>query len=584
MCCLNAPVSRLHGEISLQDVMTRNIMNNGLSFQSSDTGLSALLTSTAHRSGHHSYGSRQFPGSVLYRGKTYQSASKALEAYIDSFEKKLTSPKEHANKLRLGSSSKLFSTSAHNGREAFTQQHSFKDSDFPVRPLGRQMGTDPDLISLTTDDLLHLPADGSLPLTRSSVLKCLSKANQHWGSHPKRDSWYPSVKPFPEYSETRPRRKDDDFAQFSGRAGDGLSNWNARLKPFQLVCPKRGPSKGDECKASFIPGASSVEDCGLRDRRFNTLSRQSYPRWLTSQKSELGVSGITSVPELRYPGWLQDCDLGSDLSGLDPLNGRLYPWGIPCGTRLEDPKLRSSADKGTPEHEHFAHYSRSEDQPFHVHTDPGTCASWHRTPRHHGCTEELEASCCAQPFREDHIDLLIQKAEHVLEALSQHVSSFRPNHCSPGTEEILDADRSWDNPPVTFKSPVPVGNSGEDCFEASNFAQADDGGSDYLTTSHQRNHPGSLEVSGRKHHGPVEALKHMLFSLQTVQQSLESEHAEEREEIPENITSQTQDLDFEEAPGSKSLQRALNHLNHLKELVDNIGAKKKKEMQSDQCN
>ncbi|XP_059845697.1 lung adenoma susceptibility protein 2 isoform X1 [Hypanus sabinus] len=549
--------------------MTRNIMNDGLPFHSSDT---------ARRS----CGSREFPGSVLYRGRTYQSASEALEAYIDSFEKKLSSPAEHANKLHLRSSSKLLSTSPHNGREAFTQRHSFKDSDFPARPLGRQMGTDPDLISLTTDDLLHLPADGSLPLTRTSVLKCLLKGNHHWGSHLKHDSSYPSVKPFPECSEARPRRKDDDFALFSGRAGDELSNWNAHLKPLQLVRPKRGPNKGDECKASFIPGGSSVEDCGFRDRKFNTLSRQSYPRWLTSQKSELGVSGITSVPELRYPGWLQDCDLGSNLSGLDPLNGRLYPRGILCGTELVEHKLRSSADKGTPEHKHFGHYLRSEDEPFHVHTDPGTCASWQRAPGHHCCTEESEDSCCAKPFREDHVDVLIRKAEHVLEALSQHVSSFRQNHCSPGTEEILDADRSWDNPPVTFKSPVPIGNSGEDCFEASDFARADDGGHDYLTTCLQRNHPSSLEASGRKHHGPVEALKHMLFSLQTVQQSLESEHAEEREELPENITSHTQDLDFEEAPGSKSLQRALSHLNHLKELVDNISAKKKKEMESDQ--
>ncbi|XP_075910294.1 uncharacterized protein LOC142906443 isoform X1 [Petromyzon marinus] len=39
-----------------------------------------------------------------------------------------------------------------------------------------------------------------------------------------------------------------------------------------------------------------------------------YPRWLTSQKDKLDVSGITSIPELRYPAWLRDCDVDSQTS------------------------------------------------------------------------------------------------------------------------------------------------------------------------------------------------------------------------------------------------------------------------------
>ncbi|XP_051901556.1 lung adenoma susceptibility protein 2 [Pristis pectinata] len=581
----------LTGEIKLQDVMTANIMNNGMSFHSPDSTLSKLLTSTSHHSGYRSHGSTQIPSSVLYRGKTYQSASEALEAYIDNFEKKLSSPTECASKLHLGSGPKLFSTSPHNRREAFRQQRSFKDLDFPIRPLGRRIGSDPDLMSLTTDDLLHLPPDGSLPLTRTSVLQCLTKTKQHLGTQLKHNSSYPSVKPSPEYSENWRRRKDDNFVLLSRKAGDRPLNPTASLEPSRLLHSTRGPSKGDKYKAPIIQGVPSVEDSRLGDQKFNSLSRQNYPRWLTSQKSELGVSGISSIPELKYPGWLQDCDLGSDLNGSDALNGRMYPLGTQYETELVDSKLRSSADKGMPEHEHFACFSHNEDQAFHNHTDPGTCASLQRIPWHimhhtftHYHTEEVEDSCCSKPFREDHIDLLIQKAEHVLEALSQHVTNLQQNCGSPGTEEILDADRSWDNPPVTFKPPVPVGNSGEDCFEASNPAQANDTLHDYLNTCHQKSHCGSSEVSGRKHHGPVEALKQMLFSLQTVQQSFENEHTEQQEEVPENFMSQTQDLDFEEAPGSKSLQRALSHLKHLKELVDDIGAKKKKEMQNDRYN
>lgn len=33
------------------------------------------------------------------------------------------------------------------------------------------------------------------------------------------------------------------------------------------------------------------------------------PHWFTSNKADLDCSGITSVPDLKYPAWLQGCDL-----------------------------------------------------------------------------------------------------------------------------------------------------------------------------------------------------------------------------------------------------------------------------------
>ncbi|XP_032889280.1 lung adenoma susceptibility protein 2 isoform X4 [Amblyraja radiata] len=202
---------------------------------------------------------------------------------------------------------------------------------------------------------------------------------------------------------------------------------------------------------------------------------------------------------------------------------------------------------------------------------------YHANKLHSESSSKLFSTSPHNREEEEHIDLLIQKAEYVLDALSQQVRSQQENPGSPGTEEVLDADRSWDNPPITFKSPVPVGDSGEDCFDVSNPAQDNDIHHGHFNTYNQKNHPGSSGVSGRKHHGPVEALKQMLFSLQTVQQGFDEEPTEQQEEIPENFTSQTQSLDFEEAPGSKSLQRALSHLKHLKGLVDDIGRKKNKE-------
>ncbi|TNN22573.1 Lung adenoma susceptibility protein 2 [Liparis tanakae] len=33
------------------------------------------------------------------------------------------------------------------------------------------------------------------------------------------------------------------------------------------------------------------------------------PRWLTSNKTDMDCSGISSVPELKYPAWVGRCDL-----------------------------------------------------------------------------------------------------------------------------------------------------------------------------------------------------------------------------------------------------------------------------------
>lgn len=560
-------------------------MDHGLSFHSPDSTLSKL-TCTSYGNGCCSQGSTQFPSSVLYRGINYQSASEALEAYIDNFENKLSSP-YHANKLHSESSSKLFSTSPHNREEVFRQQHSFRGLDFLTRPLQRRIDSEPDLMSLTTDDLVNLPPDGSLPLTRASARRCWTDTKQHLGTRSKHNS-LASLKPPSVSYEDWQRRSNDSFALSSRKAGDKPLNRTASLKPSRIVHSMRGASSGGKYEAPFVPGGPSLKSCRFEDHKLNFPSRQNYPRWLTSQKSELGVSGISSIPELKYPGWLQDCDLGSDLNDPVALNGN--PRDTHCETELVDFKLHSSAAKCMPRHEHFAHYSHSDDQEFHNHIRrPGTRGFLQRSPWHrlHSAltqcsTEAVEDSRGSKPFREEHIDLLIQKAEYVLDALSQQVRSQQENPGSPGTEEVLDADRSWDNPPITFKSPVPVGNSGEDCFDVSNPAQDNDIHHGHFNTCNQKNHLSSSGVSGRKHHGPVEALKQMLFSLQTVQQGFDEEPTEQQEEIPENFTSQNQSLDFEEAPGSKSLQRALSHLKHLKGLVDDIGRKKNKEPESNQ--
>ncbi|XP_067886780.1 lung adenoma susceptibility protein 2 isoform X2 [Heterodontus francisci] len=537
----------MRDETKAQDAMSTIGMNDGMDFHSPESTVSRLLTSAGHLSSFdHSYGSTQFHSSILYGGRTYQSASQALEAYIDNFEKKLLSPLGSSNKPHLGRSSKPFFTSSQSKKEVFRERHSFKDLDFPSRPLRRRIASDPDLASLTTDDLLGMPPDGSLPLTRSSVLQCSTQSRQHLRSHLNHSCSYTfakhAPKSSPEYSEDWRHERDDSFALLCGKVGYSPLKRTAGLKASRFSHLGMVPQEKDKYMTSSIPPSVPMDDCRFRKHRLDSISRQNYPRWLTSQKSELGVSGITSIPELKYPGWLQDCDLDSDTCDQEALNERKYPLSTRYETELTDSRLYSGSAGYTPKKKHFSNYLESADQTFHKHTEHGIGGTLGSTALHiarfaHCNTEDVEDSHCSKPFRDEHIDLLIQKAERVLEALSQHMPSPQQNHGSPGTEEVLEADRSWDNPPVTFKSPVPVGHSGEDCFESSNPALIDDSLQDFLNTAHQ---------------------------------------------IPKNIMTQTQGLDFDEAPGNKSLQRALNHLKHLKELVDDIGGKMEREAQRNQ--
>ncbi|XP_038646453.1 LOW QUALITY PROTEIN: lung adenoma susceptibility protein 2 [Scyliorhinus canicula] len=557
-------------------------MTDGMDLHSPESG---LFISPRHTdSFDRSYGSTQFHSSVLYGGRTYQSASQALEAYIDNFERKLVSSRGGTNKLHLGSSSKPFSSSPHRQKEVFRDQHSFRDLCLPSRSLRRRIASDPDLASLTTDDLLGMPPDGSLPLTRASVLQ--TQTQQHLGSQFNHSCSYTfqnllqrSLRNILRIGITREMTalhcfvgKLDIVHQTEQLASNNLD--------FHLGTV---PRERDRYMTHSVFPSLPVNDCRFGKQKHDSIPQHNYPRWLTSQKAELDVSGITSIPDLKYPGWLQDCDLGSDSCDQEALNEREYLLSTRYKTELPGSRLYSSSARYVPKHKHFGNYLER-DPAFHKHTELGFSGTLRRTPPHttrfaHCNTKEVEDSHRNKPFRDDHIDLLIHKAEHALEILSQHMTSPEQNLGSPGTEEVLEADRSWDNPPVTFKSPVPVGNNGEDCFEASNPALIDNSHQDFLNTGHQRNLSGLSGISGGKHHGPVEALKQMLFSLQTVQQSLDDECTEEQEirKISENIMSQTHGLDFEEASGSKSLQRALNHLRHLKELVDDIGAKMEKE-------
>ncbi|XP_016105059.1 lung adenoma susceptibility protein 2 homolog [Sinocyclocheilus grahami] len=201
-------------------------------------------------------------------------------------------------------------------------------------------------------------------------------------------------------------------------------------------------------------------------------------------------------------------------------------------------------------------------------------------------------SSCVSLCSDDKIASLTFRAEQMLNAPSFALCEPVKEHNSSGdTEDALDADRSWDNPPVTFKSPVRVGGADEP--PAPGELQRSKSAASCSSGYSSRNHP-----------GPVEALKHMLFLLQAVEHKISQSHtsgdtkttaasAEHKisqshasgdakttaasatqlerdtpEQVPQQETEETDLANVE------SLQRALQHLDRLKTLVDDMNERK----------
>ncbi|KAL2778007.1 lung adenoma susceptibility protein 2 isoform c [Daubentonia madagascariensis] len=174
----------------------------------------------------------------------------------------------------------------------------------------------------------------------------------------------------------------------------------------------------------------------------------------------------------------------------------------------------------------------------------------------------------------DKIQLLILKAKKNLEQCTEETPRTVKKDDSPCSLDKLEAERSWENIPVTFKSPVPVNS--DDRPQTSRAKCAKGVLEDFLNDDNQ-----SCTLSGGKHHGPVEALKQMLFNLQAVQESFNQNKATElKEEIKQVSEDDFSKLQLKESmiPITRSLQKALHHLSRLRDLVDDTSGKQSPKM------
>ncbi|XP_074064009.1 lung adenoma susceptibility protein 2 isoform X2 [Macrotis lagotis] len=446
--------------------------------------------------------SSNFSASIKYKDKLYNSASQALQAYIDDFEQNCMSQDKSSRKFKLSQISKFsrFLSKSPNG---------FQDCRTTKLLSCRNHGiSDMDTISLTTDDLVHFPPDGSLPT--NSYIGSLHKNNKQDRKLLKKAS-----------SENE--RNPHFLAPFKPVENEDL------LGPvlFSETNEKHGAIKKTSNKHCKYMSASSAYSSEMPFPKENSKHyiRKNYPRWLTCQKSDLNVSGITSIPDYSYPVWLHDQDL------------------------LPDSSSQSS--------------SQMQKKGQHIYMEKRKTQFAHKLD----CHEHSLQHCSISDSTNDKIELLILKAERSLEHSPEGLSSTMINDVSSSSLDKLEAERSWENIPVTFKSPVPV-DCGERPQQTVKVKHVHEFLEDCLNKDNSRS-----TLSGGKHHGPVEALKQMLFNLQAVQESFNrdkyAEQDEEMKQFPEDEGSIKEDI----IPIAKSLQKALYHLSRLRELVEDTCGK-----------
>ncbi|XP_072517947.1 lung adenoma susceptibility protein 2 [Salminus brasiliensis] len=487
---------------------------------------------------------------IKYKDRNYESATEALDAYIADFQRSLQVSEASVGRLELprGLATPLPRRSGRRNRDVLKESLTEKELDFLKLPVGPKH-RDSDRLSMTTDDLLLLPSDGSLPVTRTSAF--LSQSGRYALGRSANSSFW---------SRSRP----------GGTPQTSLHHPAAQRNPHRArASGQERPLRVDDLLLSSSRVLSTKTDPP------GSLASHHLPRWITSRKSEMDFSGVTSIPDLKYPLWLRECDI---------------PTGTSAGTSAPTvPRWVSELEKNADE---------GQQNPVNHKKGPSGGGSDQATLRELrlqfaetlASAESSEGRGAVydngEPFRGDRIGSLIQRAEQVLKSpsLGLGCTAEEPHGSPGGTEELLEADHSWENPPVTFKSPVPVGEPEDEL--TTDESQRD---------ATEKSIGSSSGYSSRKHHGPVEALKQMLFSLQAVEQKV----TQQKDAGPQsfasganlpNLPTQVEDQElkkfpqpdtegYDSAPGGQSLQRALHHLGRLKSLVDEMNERKTRELQ-----
>ncbi|XP_073791097.1 lung adenoma susceptibility protein 2 isoform X2 [Danio rerio] len=601
--------------------------------QSPESGVSSLLASSGRL---HSFLHPQPEHIITYRDKHYSSASAALDAYISDYQQS------------LGSRTLQLHTHTRTRKDTDVLKSSLTDRELSV--LNIPTRRDSDRLSLTTDDLLDLPNDGSLPVTRTSALLTRSESfpvehsfNSRPCSHLRPTFLKCSLCPPAELAKTlhgahlRSQSKAPPPNILPANQRLPLDTPTYRNLPRWMSSHRVPPwvTELEEGRSQTEVKDHSGEDVSLRELRLqhthsNTLQTANTPPLFkaktlhgahlrsqskapppnilpANQRLPLDTPTYRNLPRWmsshRVPPWVTELEEGrsqtevKDHSGEDVSLRELRLQHTHSNTlqtantpplfkakTLHGAHLRSQSKApppnilpanqrlplDTPTYRNLPRWMSSHRVPpwvteleegrsqTEVKDHSGEDVSLRELRLQHTHSNTLQTANTPPLFKDDRIGSLILRAEQMLNSPSFAVSdAVKELNASADTEEALDVDRSWDNPPVAFKSPVPVGIA-EEPPAAEDLQRSKSAAS------------GSSGYSSRNHPGPVEALKHMLYRLQAVEQKIsQSQHS-----ITDSADTAEQETEAVDAGSGESLLRALHHLERLKTLVDDMNDRK----------
>ncbi|XP_038135463.1 lung adenoma susceptibility protein 2 isoform X2 [Cyprinodon tularosa] len=452
-----------------------------------------------------------------YGEQIYDSASAALEAYIADFDGSCQRCRTVTGPLVLATPRKPRAVRPRN-RDVLRERLTERELDFlnlPVSsPRHRQ---NRDRVSMTTDELLAIPFDGSMPITHTSAFMqgLLSRSGTSQMFHPSTQAQLSS-------SRVAPKPLDRTLDQ---------------------NCPPAGSSRhrGEpESDPSVDRGSSPLTAADLH-----------LPHWLTSNKAHMDGSEISSLPDLQYPAWVRHCSV-SDPELRDQPD---VPGGEDPGwTEAEEPQagprqvggeetLRALRLQLAQQISAMAAGGTGSDEP----------AAWFR-----GRTGSLAL------LPGNRMEALIQKADQVLDSLSSGGAERSAGQASVGTDDLPLSWSRRHRPDQNFPALTRPCRT----FTAAAELEAGQNHQDTKILGHGN--------SSWKQPGPLEAMKQLLFRLEAVEAELQRRPVGiDCLKTPEKEAVEGE-ADLQSFPGSPSLQRALHHLKRLKLLVEEPGQERRR--------
>nr|XP_057920298.1 lung adenoma susceptibility protein 2 isoform X2 [Doryrhamphus excisus] len=405
-----------------------------------------------------------------YQDKEYDSASAALEAYIADFEKSQNS-KSLMGRLLIPQSPlctpKRPRMRTFRNRSVLRERLTEREVDLLTLPVSSLHHRDNhDRLSMTTDELLSIPLDGSMPVTHTTAFI--------QGS----DVLSQSV-----------MSKD----QASSRPGDDLSYPNLRRNCRRCRCKNEGQVSTLKQDVPFVRCLT----CAHRTRETEMSPYLHLSGSITGSKADMDhTQSAISEPVLKYPARIQYCDLS------EPSEVHLH-----LHTRLLE-IFRSNCTSHPSLEVCWAAVAQEDDSQESLRNlrlqfaeQISLLASERKHPNF---TESF--------LRGNRLESLIQKADQVVNFLSRSfgateslADSARIDAVSPVNVEELQVCSSSCDPPL------PMGS-----------IKAAEGIHQEILQSHGGNHHGSSILSEQP--GGLEALKQMMFRLQAVEAALQHQH------------------------------------------------------------